>query len=241
MPGQRLLVADAVHHRGHGAVGERMRRGGDRSVGVHRLRGDDPEVARRERRRVARRLQPRVHLAGAGEPEAVRVDRVDVRLEEVERPDLDVVERREVGREERPDGAAADDADPHADPPLRPQTAERELAAAGEAGRPHDEHERHQQPDDDDARPRRQVDRPPEDAEPVLGLREQGVEPRDGERPDDGAPEARHPADHEHRERDEREIEVERVGTGRQQVHVEASGEARRGTPRSRTTTSRCR
>ena len=71
-----------------------------------------------------------------------------------------------------------------------------------------------------------QVDREAADVEPVLGLGEQRVEAADGERADDGAPEARHPADHEHRQRDEREIEVHRLGVERQQVHVEATREA---------------
>ena len=53
-------------------------------------------------------------VAGAGEPEAVRVDRVDVLPREVVGPDLDVVELRQVRREQRADRAAADDADPHA-------------------------------------------------------------------------------------------------------------------------------
>ena len=44
---------------------------------------------------------------------------------EVVRPDLDVVERGEVGREERADRAAADDADPHCRPVLRGQRAAR--------------------------------------------------------------------------------------------------------------------
>ncbi len=53
------------------------------------------------------------HVAGAGEPQPVRVDRVDVRLRRVVRPDLDVVELREIRREQRADCAAADDTDPH--------------------------------------------------------------------------------------------------------------------------------
>ena len=44
--GERLLVADAVHHRCDRApLRERVRRRRDRRVGVHRLRRDDSEVA----------------------------------------------------------------------------------------------------------------------------------------------------------------------------------------------------
>ena len=42
------------------------------------------------------------------------VDRVDVRLGEVVRPHLDVLERREVRGKERPHGPTTDDAHPHA-------------------------------------------------------------------------------------------------------------------------------
>jgi hypothetical protein len=63
--------------------------------------------------RIARRLQAGVDIAGAGEPQPVAVDRVDVRLEEVECPHLDVVEGGEVRREQRADRSAADDADSH--------------------------------------------------------------------------------------------------------------------------------
>ena len=62
---------------------------------------------------VVARRRP-VDLARAGEPQPVAVDRVDVRAVEVVRPDLDVVEPGQVRREQRPDGAAADDAHPHA-------------------------------------------------------------------------------------------------------------------------------
>ncbi len=61
---------------------------------------------------VRRRANFSDNVPGAGEPEPVRVDRVDVLLREVVGPDLDVVELRQVRREQRPDRAAADDADP---------------------------------------------------------------------------------------------------------------------------------
>ena len=51
-------------------------------------------------------------------PESRRPSRliaVDVELVEVERPDLDVVEQREVRREQRADRAAADDRNPHSE------------------------------------------------------------------------------------------------------------------------------
>ena len=44
-----------------------------------------------------------------------RLIAVDVELVEVERPHLDVVEQREVRREERADRTASDDADPHSE------------------------------------------------------------------------------------------------------------------------------
>ena len=58
----------------------------DRSLGVHRLRRDDAEVARRELRRVGRRAQPADDVARAGEPQPVRVDRVDVLARERRTP-----------------------------------------------------------------------------------------------------------------------------------------------------------
>ncbi len=78
------------------------------------------------------RGRPRVadHLPGAREPEPARVDRVHVVLRQVVRPHLDVVEQREIRREERPDGPAADDADPHRRTP--PRAREMELASTGE-------------------------------------------------------------------------------------------------------------
>src|SRR5205807_8205847 len=90
---------------------------------VHRLRGDDPELARRQLPRVRSRVDAADHLAGAGEPESLRVDRGDVVAREVVGPHFDIVEPREVGREERADGAAADDADPHAYVASRPRTS----------------------------------------------------------------------------------------------------------------------
>jgi hypothetical protein len=54
-------------------------------------------------------------LAGAGEPQAVAVDRRDVELVEDERPDLDVVERGEVRREQRADRPTPNDADLHSE------------------------------------------------------------------------------------------------------------------------------
>jgi hypothetical protein len=54
-------------------------------------------------------------LSCAREPQAGAVDRGDVQLVQVERPDLDVVEQREVGREQRPDRATAHDCNPHSE------------------------------------------------------------------------------------------------------------------------------
>ena len=54
-------------------------------------------------------------VSGAGEPQAAAVDRGDVQLVEVERPDLDVVEQRQVRREQRPDRPATHDRNPHSE------------------------------------------------------------------------------------------------------------------------------
>ena len=111
---QHLLVAEPVLDGAGGAAGERVRRRGDRGLRVHRLRRDDPEVARGQVARVRRSARVPDDLARAREPQPRAVDRVDMRLVEVVGPDLDVVEAGEVRGEERADRAAADDADPHA-------------------------------------------------------------------------------------------------------------------------------
>ena len=61
---------------------------------------------------VGRRANVRGDLAGPSEPRR-RVDRVHVRLREVVRPDLDILELREVRREQRSHRTASHDADPH--------------------------------------------------------------------------------------------------------------------------------
>ena len=109
----QLLVARAVLDRADRSVLEGMRARGDRLRRVHALHGDDPEIAGRERARIGDGLDTTDDLAGTGEPEALGVDRVDVLLPRVVRPDLDAVERAEVGGEERADGAATDDSDSH--------------------------------------------------------------------------------------------------------------------------------
>ena len=121
--------------------------------------------------------------------------------------------------------------------PLRAAASppERELAAAGEPRGAHDQDERHQHADDDQARPGRQVEVRAEHVDAVLGRGEEGVEPADRERADDRAEQAPGAADDEHRERDERQVEVERVDVERQQVDVEAAGEAGERRPRART------
>ena len=53
--------------------------------------------------------------------------------------------------------------------------------------------------------------------------------PQTASAPTTAPQQARHAADHEHRERDEGQIEVERVGADRQQVHVEPAGEPCQG------------
>ena len=83
-------------------------------VGVHRLRRDDPEVARRQLGGVGRRARTRPTTSPA--PTSRRPSRLiasTCACASVVRPHLDVVERREVRREQRADRAAADDTDSH--------------------------------------------------------------------------------------------------------------------------------
>ncbi len=68
---------------------------------------------------------------------------------------------------------------------------------------------------------------PADDLHAVLRLREERVERADGERADDRAPQARRAADDEHRERHERQVEIERARVQRQQMDVEPAREAR--------------
>ena len=147
-----------------------------------------------------------------------------MRLRDVVGPHLDVVELREVRREQRPDSPASDHADPHfasagrslgsenSRPPVSPlgrTMSTRAITALTTTIRD----------------PGREVERPPQERHPVLHLREHGVQRADEERPDDRAPEARRPSDHEHRERDEREVEVHRVDVDRDEVDVQAARE----------------
>ena len=113
MPRKCLLVPDPVLDRGDGALREGVRGDRDRRLRVHRLRGDDAEVACRELAGVRRRTDEAEDVARADEPEPVRVDRIDLRSIEVVGPDLDVVELREVGSEQRSHRATPDHADPH--------------------------------------------------------------------------------------------------------------------------------
>ena len=90
--------------------------------------------------------------------------------------------------------------------------------------------------------PGRQVERAPEDRRsPFSACGEERVERADGERSDDRAPEARRAADDEHRERDERQVEIHRLGVQRQQVARRARRRSPRARPRRRSATSRCR
>jgi 2-dehydropantoate 2-reductase len=54
-------------------------------------------------------------IRGTTFPAGKIVEPGHVQLVEVERPDLDVVEQRQVGREQRPDRPAPDHADPHSE------------------------------------------------------------------------------------------------------------------------------
>ena len=161
--GERLLVADAVHHGRDRAVGERVR---------GRLRSPTRRASpwwRRCRSRTTAVLRRRSWRGGGRarrrRPESVSpfaFDRVDVRLVEVECPDLDVVERRQVGGEQRADRAAADDADSHVGSLPRRRRREprqRELASAGDSGWAQDQHRRHRRRRRRQPRSRWQVER----------------------------------------------------------------------------------
>jgi hypothetical protein len=115
VPRERLLVAEAVLDGGDAAAGEGVRRRRDRGFRVHRLRRHDAEVARRQLGGVARRAGVPDDVVRPREPQAVALDRVHVRLREVVRPDLDVVEQRQVRREQRPHRPASHDRDPHSE------------------------------------------------------------------------------------------------------------------------------
>ena len=67
---------------------------------MHRFRRDDPELTGGQLLRIGRRPQVADDLAGAGEAQSVRVDRHHVVVVEVVSPDLDVLERCELGREQ---------------------------------------------------------------------------------------------------------------------------------------------
>ena len=109
----RLLVPDPVLDGRDAARREGVRGLADRRLRVHRLRRDDPEVAGRQLRCVARRPHAPDDVARTAQTQAVEVDRVHVLAREVIGPHLDIAELREVGREEGSDGSAADDAHPH--------------------------------------------------------------------------------------------------------------------------------
>src|SRR6185295_4669642 len=101
-----------------------VRGGGNRTLRVHGLRRDDAEVALRQCRGIRSRREASEDVAGPGETETLRVDRVDVGLRDVVGPDLDVVELREIGREQRADRTASHHADPHRAPTVRSRGSE---------------------------------------------------------------------------------------------------------------------
>ena len=110
----RLLVSDPVLDGSHRPGCERVRGRRDRRGSVHRLCRNDPEFALRQLLRMSRRVHGAYNLGHAGEPQPLRVDRVDMVAREVVGPDLDIVELRQVCGEQGADGAASDNADPHA-------------------------------------------------------------------------------------------------------------------------------
>ena len=63
--------------------------------------------------RTRRRAKKAGHVAGPGQAEPVAVDRLDVLAGEVVRPDVDIVEGRQVRREQRADRAAPYDPNDH--------------------------------------------------------------------------------------------------------------------------------
>ena len=159
-----------------------------------------------------------------------RVDRVDVLAREVVRPDLDVVELREVRREQRPDRAAADDADPHARlrsrgsrssrPPVSPEGRRISMSAISA-------------PRTTSRVPGGQVDREPTWTPSSASLRNES-RPLTSSAPTTAPQRLVDAADDEHRQREERQLEVDLLGRDRaEQVHEQAAGEAGRARRRA--------
>src|SRR5262249_50075802 len=85
-------------------------------------------------------------------------------------------------------------------------------APAGDPGRAEDEHDRHYRPEDDEVRAAGDVQLEADDVHASLGGGQKRVQAADQKRSEDGAQEAADAPDDEHRERDERQIEIDLVG-----------------------------
>ena len=164
------------------------------ALGVHRLRRDDPEVARRQLapRRVVARSRPTTSPApDSRRPFALIASTCSCARSYAHTSTSSSV--GEVRREQRADRAAADDADPHAAsavrdagragsensrPPVRPEgrrISTSAMIAARMTSRV----------------PGGQVELEPDDVHALLGLAQERVEAAHRERADDRAPEAR--------------------------------------------------
>ena len=96
----------------------------------------------------------------------------------------------------------------------------------GDARRPQDQHRSHDDAEDDERRALRQIELEA-DVDAALGLAQERVQRAHDERAEHRAPEARGAAEDEHRERQERQLEVDRIGRDRaEDVHVEPAREA---------------
>ena len=179
-----------------------------------------------------------------GDTKPVLVERVRVLPAAREHGHLD--DLRQMACEEAADRPGADDADAldHADL-LRSAGARRRRVGSRNSrprvrplGQEH-EHDGHEDRDADEATsaPQRLSDEVVDETDlSALGPEQERVERAHGERTDDRAPQASDAADDEHRESEEREIEVdvaclERPG----QMHEKAAGEPRQAPPRART------
>ncbi len=163
-------------------------------------------------------------VARARQPEPVRVDRVDMRLRDVVGPHLDVVELGEVRGEQRPDSPTAHDADPHLATAVRSFGSESSRPPVSPLGRTMRTSAitalttTMRDPDG------RSIVLP-NSVIPSSISAEHRVEAAHEQCADDRAPQAGRAADHEHRQRDERQVEIDRVDVDRDEVDVQAACE----------------
>ena len=96
--GDDFLVAHTILHGAHGGILKNARRALDRRTGMQGLCCDDAELARRYVLGIRRRIRMRMHIGLTGQPQPVRIDRIYMILIQIEGPDLDIFEFRQMGR-----------------------------------------------------------------------------------------------------------------------------------------------